>query len=233
MAKGRIIRPEENQGLQLPRVGMIKTGFKNDKGFPQSTDYFIATGKYADLFNREYPNKPSTIQVVFWDDDPGTMCNERFEYRDAQGKLYAHGDGETFQVWNAIEKKYQEMRVSEVPTLMDQIHKKVNYKGWSVILTLRFFLPKVKDIAGFWEFSTKGEASTIPAIRDMFDAMLNGRGSVRGVIFDLNVAFAKSQKPGVGSRYPIVNLVPNQSKENIQALKGSMMNVEEPKQLNQ
>jgi hypothetical protein len=91
----------------------------------------------------------------------------------------------------------------------------------------------VKDIAGFWEFNTKGEASTIPAIRDMFDAMLMQRGSVRGVIFDLNVVFAKSQKPGVGSRYPVVNLVPNQSKENIQALKGSMMNVEEPKQLNQ
>jgi hypothetical protein len=55
---------------------------------------------------------------------------------------------------------------------------------------------------------------------------------VKGVIFDLNVVFAKSQKPGVGSRYPVVNLVPNQSKENIQALKGSMMNVEVPKQLN-
>jgi hypothetical protein len=233
MAKGRIIRQEPNQSLQLPRVGMIKTGFKNEKGFPQSTDYFIATGKYSELFNREYPNKPSTIQVVFWDDDPETMCQERFEYRDAQGKLYASGDGENFKVWNSTEKKYQDMNIVDVPNLMEQIHKKVNYKGWSVILTLRFLLPKVKDIAGFWEFNTKGEASTIPAIRDMFDAMLMQRGSVRGVIFDLNVVFAKSQKPGVGSRYPVVNLVPNQSKENIQALKGSMMNVEEPKQLNQ
>lgn len=231
MAKGRIKRPENNSAIKLPRVGMVKTGFKNERGYPQSTDYFLATGKYKTLFEKAYPGKPSTLQIVFWDDNPEIMCEERYEYRDSQGKLYASGDGETFKVWSANDSKYLEYTIDDHPDIMQKVHSKVNYKDWSIILTLRFMLPKVRDIAGFWSFSTKGKASTIPAIRDTFDAMMESRGSVRGVIFDLNVAFAKSQKPGKASRYPVVTLVPNQSQENIEALKGSIMNVQPPKQI--
>lgn len=226
--KGRIKRPE-GQTFKLPRVGMIKTGYKTEKGLPRSTDYFLATGKYKALFESAYPGKPQTIQIVFWDDDPLTMCEERYEYRDKDGRLYAKGDGEIFEVWNGSE--YEPYSIIDHPDIMDRIDKKVSAKGWAVILTLRFILPKVKDIAGYWEFSTKGEASSIPAIRDTFDAMANARGSVRGVIFDLNVKFAKSQKPGVTSRYPVVNLVPNQSEANIKAVSGSMLNVTPPKQI--
>lgn len=224
MGTGRIKRPEQEQSFKLPRVGMIKTGFKNANGFPQSTDYFIATGKYKSLFDRYYPNKPKTIQIVFWEDSVEKMCNERYEYRDNAGKLFASGDGNEFKVWNG--KKYDVFNVSEHPNLMEDLHKKQkSKKGWEVILTLRFILPKVKDIAGFWEYSTKGEASTIPTITDAFDLMLQTRGSIRGVIFDLNVDFAKSQKPGVTSRYPVVNIVPNHSAENVEAVKGTMLNV--------
>lgn len=230
MGKGRIIRPE-GQALKLPRVGMIKTGFKNEKGYPQSTDYFLATGKYKSLFEYAYPGKPQTIHIVFWDDDVSTMCEERFEYRDKDGRLYAFGNGEEFDVWDVNKKKYLKYSSSEHPDIMDKIHSKVNYKGWSVTLTIRFILPKVKEIAGHWQFTTKGEASSIPSIRDTFDAMLNSRGSIRGVIFDLNVKFAKSNKPGVNSRYPVVNLVPNQSQENIEIVKGSMMGVSPPKEI--
>lgn len=223
---GRIVRPDTGKAMTLPRVGMVRTGFKNDKGYPQSCDYFIPTGKYKDLFTKHYGDKPNTIQVVFWDDDIETMCNERYEYRDNQGKLYAKGDGEIFEVWDSKNKKYQNYSAFEHPDIMEKIHDKVkNKKGWDVILTLKFIVPKIKEIAGYWEFSTKGVESTIPAIRDTFDMMLGVRGSVRGVIFDLNVQFAKSQKPGVSSRYPVVNLVPNQSEENINAVKGTMLNM--------
>lgn len=224
MSKGRIKRPE-GQSLKLPRVGMIKTGFKNAKGHPQSVDHFIATGKYKAIFDKYYPGKPKTVQVVFWEDDPSTMCEERFEYRDSQGKLFARGDGEIFEVWHAKKEQYVSYSVSDHPFIQEEIHDKQKSKGWDVILTLRFILPKVKDIAGYWEYSTRGEKSTIPGIRDTYDAMMQSRGSVRGVIFDLNVTFAKSQKPGVKSRYPVVSLVPNQSQENIDAVKGTLLNV--------
>lgn len=232
MAKGRIKRPENKGALKLPRVGLIKTGFKNAQGQPRSCDYFIATGKYAEMFNAAYPNKPNSIQVVFWDDDPATMCEERYEYRDRQGKLYARGDGEDFEVWSSKTEKYEPYSTVDHPEIMDKVDVKVqNGKGWDVILTLRFILPKIKDIAGYWEYSTKGEASTIPAIRDTFDAMLHGRGFVKGIVFDLNVAFAKSQKPNVKSRYPVVNLVPNQSKKNIEAVSGTILQVPPAPQL--
>lgn len=223
MAKGRIKRPEKaaEQSFKLPRVGQIKTGFKNASNYPQSCDYFIPAGKYAGLFKQAYGDKPDTVQIVFWEDTPETMCNERYELRDKDGKLYARGDGEDFEIWSVADAEYKNYSVTEYPDLMERTKKKVG-KEWEVILTLRFILPKVKDIAGYWEYSTKGEASTIPAIRDTFDIMMQSRGSVRGVIFDLTVKFAKSQKPGVKSRYPVVSLVPNQSKENVEAVKGAM-----------
>jgi hypothetical protein len=80
----------------------------------------------------------------------------------------------------------------------------------------------VKGVAGVWQFTTKGEMSTIPQIRDVFDAMFEARGFVKGIVFDLSVDFAKSQKPGNKSRYPVVSLIPNESEENIEKLKGTL-----------
>jgi hypothetical protein len=50
---GRIQRPNvDNKRLLLPRVGFIKIGYKTDKGYPHSVDYFIPAGKYAALFTQ-------------------------------------------------------------------------------------------------------------------------------------------------------------------------------------
>lgn len=83
-----------------------KIGMKNANGYPQSVDYFIPTGKYAGLFTQAYGEKPQTIQIVFPDDDPAKVCNERYEYRDDDGRLIAAGDGETFQVWDGKSTKH-------------------------------------------------------------------------------------------------------------------------------
>ena len=223
---GRITnRPNAEQGrLSLPRVGFIKIGYKDERGFPRSTDYFSAVGKYASLFTKAYGEKPQTIQIVFPNDDPAQVCNERYEYRDDEGRLMATGDGSTFKVWNC--KQYQQLSVEDYPNLMTSIERRYPNKqyqrtgdGWSIILTLNFIIPCVQGIAGVWQFSTKGTASTIPQIRDVFDAMLQAKGYVRGIIFDLNVQFAKSQKPGDKSRYPVVSLIPNESEDNVKKVK--------------
>lgn len=112
--KGRIKRPEAQQSrLILPRVGQIKIGMKNANGYPQSVDYFIPTGKYAGLFTQAYGEKPQTIQIVFPDDDPAKVCNERYEYRDDDGRLIAAGDGDTFQVWDG--KKIRNVDNGKIP----------------------------------------------------------------------------------------------------------------------
>lgn len=217
---GRIIRSAaEESRLVLPRVGRLKVGKKSDKGFPMSVDYFIPTGKYADLFTQAYGQKPSTIQIVFPDDDPEKVCCERYEYRNDEGKLVAWGDGREFQVFNG--KKYVKMTTDSHPELMQQVVSRFpSKKGeWVVTLTLNFIVPMVRGIAGVWTFQTKGVASTIPQIRNVFDAMLEKRGFCKGILFDLGVEFAKSQKPGQQSRYPVVTLVPNESESNVLRVK--------------
>ena len=223
--KGRIKRPEANKArLILPRVGFVKIGMKSERGLPQSVDYFIPVGKYAGLFTQAYGERPQTIQIVFPDDDPEKVCNERFEYRDDEGRLIAEGNGELFKVWDGT--KYEELTVEQCPNLMQSIAKRYPNKavkkggdGWKITLTLNFIVPLVRGVAGVWQFTTNGSASTIPAIRETFDGMLAERGFCKGIIFDLNVQFATTQKPGDKSRFPVVSLVPNESADNVLKIK--------------
>lgn len=227
--KGRISRPQPGiNRVVLPRVGFVKVGLKekgkNGKEYPKSVDYFIPTGKYAGLFTQAYGERPQTIQIVFPDDDPTKVCNEMYEYRDDDGRRVAYGDGETFFVWDG--QKYELLSIKDYPNLMAGVSKRYPNKavqnggdGWQVTLTITFIAPLVRGIAGVWQFISKGTSTTIPNIRDTFDAMLQERGFVKGIVWDMNVQFAVSQKPGDRSRYPVVTIVPNESEGNLRKVK--------------
>lgn len=227
--KGRITRAANDvRRVVLPRVGFVKVGLKeigrNGKEYPRSVDYFIPTGKYAGLFTQAYGERPQTIQIVFPDDDPAKVCNEMYEYRDDAGRLIAYGDGETFNVWDG--RQYCQYSTKEHPNIMAGVASKHQNRlvrsggdGWVVTLTMTFIIPMVRGIAGVWQFVTKGSASTIPNIRDTFDAMLQERGFVKGIIWDMSVRFAVSQKPGNRSCYPVVTIVPNESEGNLRKIK--------------
>lgn len=218
MGSGRIIRPEETSVLELPEIGRLHIGKKetgrNGKEYPTSVDYFIPSGKYAGMFVNALGEKPSTIQIIFPSDDAEKVCNERFEYRDDRGALVARGDGVRFEVWTG--QKYDVFGVDDYPDIMNQIAQrnptKRGAENWDIALTLRFVVPAVRGIIGVWQFSTKGKASSIKNIRDSFDAVRKMRGTVCQTVFDLSVAFAKSNKPGVNSRYPVVSLVANDTR---------------------
>ena len=215
---GRIIRPSEKPTCNLSRIGKIKIGMKSEKGIPMSVDYFIPTGKYAALFTKAYGAKPTTIQIVFPSDDAASVCNEYYEYRDNAGKVVARGDGETFEVWNG--ERYLLIKSADYPNIMQSVKAKYPSKqDWRIRLTMNFFIPLVRGVVGLWTFETNGNASTIPQVRDTFDLMLEQRGFVKGIIFDLNVQYAKSQKPNTNSRYPVVSLVANESENNIAMIK--------------
>lgn len=213
---GRIYRAEDNGSiLELPEIGRLKIGKKavgqNGKEYPTSTDYFIPTGKYSQLFTQAFGEHPNTIQIVFPDDNPAKVCNERYEYRDNAGALVARGDGQTFEVWNG--KRYAPFSISEHPDIMKRIATKYPTKrgaeNWDVVLTLRFIIPAVRGVVGVWQLSTKGKASSVRNIRESFDGVQILRGSVTQTAFDLSVQFAKSNKPGVTSKYPVLSLVAN------------------------
>lgn len=218
---GRILNKEKTKRLPFPILGRVACGEKSEKGYPRSLDYFVASGKYAELFKSAYGDKPSTIQIVFPNDDAELCCKEFYELRDTAGKLVSEGDGETFKVWSDKTKAYITLSTEQYPNLMEMIVGKYPKCEWKITLTLNFIIPKVRGIMGLWSFSTKGSASTIPQVRDTFDAMLEQNGHASGVIFDLSVKMHKSNKPNDSSRYPVVSLVPNESEENLRMVKES------------
>lgn len=213
---GRIKKEEQRKRLPFPIIGHVKCGMKSEKGYPMSTDYFVATGKYGHLFKEAYGEKPDVIQVVFPSDDADLVCREEYEFRDAAGKLVATGDGETFKVWSNKTSSYAVFTTEQYPDIMSMVEGRYPKCEWKVTLTLNFIIPKIRGVMGVWQFQTKGVASTIPQIRDYFDAFLEQQGKVSGVIFDLSVIMAKSQKPGQSSRYPVVSLIANESRENLE-----------------
>jgi hypothetical protein len=221
---GRPATATSSNKTSLPLVGHVKVGKLTEKGYPTSVDYFIPSGKYAALFTRAYGERPDTIQVVFTEDDAEKVCRELYEYRDDHGSLVAYGDGREFRVWDG-RSEYVALTVDDYPDLMTSVERRYPVKkshGWTVTLTVTFIIPLVRAVAGVWRFTTKGVASSIPTIRDTFDAVKEQRGFVRGIIFDLSVRMAKSQKPGSASRFPVVQLVPNESEENVRLVRDAL-----------
>ena len=155
---GRIYRPEQGGAmLELPEIGRLHIGKKqagqNGREYPVSVDYFIPFGKYAGMFTAALGEKPQTIQVIFPDDDPAKVCNERYEFRDDKGALVARGDGRNFEIWDG--KKYAVYSADQYPDLMNQIAAKNPTKradNWDIVLTLRFIVPAVRGIVGVWQF---------------------------------------------------------------------------------
>lgn len=216
--KGRITRPEQGAQLALPEIGRLHIGMKvknqYGKEYPTSVDYFIPSGKYADMFTTALGNKPNTIAIIFPDDNPEKVCNERFEYRNEKGELVARGDGSVFEIWDG--KKYAPYPVDKYPDIMQQVAERnpkkprnENDNGWDVTLTLRFIIPAVRGVVGVWNLTTKARASSISNLRNSFDAVQAMRGTVTNSVFDLMVHFHKSNKPGQNSRYPVLDLVCN------------------------
>ena len=218
---GRIVRTDETSILELPEIGRLHIGKKAvnqyGKEYPTSVDYFIPAGKYADLFTQALGEKPQTITIVFPDDNPQKVCDERLEYRDNAGALVARGDGREFEVWNG--KKYVVCSIEQYPKLLEQIAEKYPKKprgeddnGWDIALTMRFIIPAVRGVVGVWQFTTKGRSSSVKNIRNSFDGVQMLRGSVTQTAFDLSVQFAKSNKPNTTSRYPVVSMVANDNR---------------------
>lgn len=219
---GRIVRNEPDAAiLELPEIGRLHIGKKqagqNGREYPVSVDYFIPSGKYAGMFTAALGERPQTIQVIFPDDSPEKVCNERYEYRDDKGALVARGDGRVFEIWDG--KRYAPYSIEQFPDIMQQVTAKNpkktlrdDYDGWDISLTLRFIVPAVRGVVGVWQFSTKGRASSIKNIRNSFDGVQMMRGTVCQTVFDLSVQFAKSNKPNTNSRYPVVTLVANDTR---------------------
>jgi hypothetical protein len=209
---GRIVREVPNVG-KLAEIGKIKIGEKKlnaqGKEYPTSLDYFRATGDFAPMFYEKFPDNINKLPVFFHSDNVDEVCNEEYVIRDKAGKLVATGDGKNWKLFNKTTEKYE-------PAVLDI--KEANKLGiMKMTLTLRFLIPQV-PVIGLWKFETRGEASSIPQMRDTFDYVQQNAGSIVNIPFDLVVNRVKSQKPGVASQYSVVRLIPNLGQKHIELL---------------
>ena len=214
---------------RLPLIGNIRIGEKRKnsagKEYPVSLDYFKATGDYAGKFEEAYPGQASKIQIVFISDDDFQSCYEEWDARDGEGRRAGYGDGQTWWLWNG--KDYE-------PTEDEEKVKKwskSNGVKWKPILTLHFVIPAIRGVFGCWRFQTSGDKSSMVAIREMYDEIKAQAGTVVNIPFDLTVKKVKSQKPEQKSVFPVVNLVPNISAENMEVLRTFLMEGTNIKQL--
>ena len=226
--QGRIIKHDQIDRFVMPEIGKIKVGQLNDKGNPESLDYFIASGKYAHLFHDVYGPKPNSIEIVFLSDSLVDSCFERYELRKGK-KLFGKGDGQIFEIWSEKDQKHVTVSIDDYPDVMERAEAKAG-NTWKSILTLRFFIPSVARVLGVWTFSTRGEKSSILQIKGPFDQVQKMAGSVARVIFDLEVEKVTSQSPGSKAKFPVVKLIPKipeaKADQFVQALTGGPLLIE-------
>lgn len=222
---GRIVRSE--QSSKVPMIGRIKCGDKaiNSAGkeYPRSLDYFRATGDYEHMFRKAFGDKPSKIEIIFLSNNIADVCNERYELRDNAGKLYGHGDGVTFKVYDKEQDIFVEKKPDNPEKFMADCEQRIG-KKWAITLTLNFLIPAIKGVFGTWQFVTKAEKSTIPTITGTIDKVREMAGTIVNIPFDLIVEKVTSQKPGSKSSYPVVKLIANVSSENLEKISELMSN---------
>lgn len=212
----RIIRTTPATGQSLPEAGKIKIGETvhattaqgKEYDRPVSLDYFRATGTYAEMFKKQFGEKPKKLLIVFVSDDIDEVCNQRFESWD-KGKRWGWGNGEDFTVYSEQKKDYVNVKKGD-PLLSG--------KKWDEFLTLRFILPELKGVMAMWSFTTKGAKSTIPSLIKTFDFVKANAGTVRGVPFEFHVEKVKGYSPGEARQYSRTKIVPVLTIETAQML---------------
>jgi hypothetical protein len=219
MINGRITKEIRNKIINTSRpstVGKIKIGETTTRTksdgvttyqIPKALDYFIAKSEnltYVEMYN-DLIGKTSNLTITFESDKLNECCFERIVYRDGSGKNIAYGDGEIFNVWSKLEKKYIQTNISAI-----DLKKQLNLDG-KVEFTLIFKIMELQGFFGLWEFNSRGVQTSIKNITDVFDKMVL-------FAFDNDIEFTKipfhlSVKKHTSnnlsnSSYPVVSLVP-------------------------
>jgi hypothetical protein len=200
----------------MQSIGRLSIGIKVNKNgveYPQAIDYFRATGNYANLFHEAYGEKPSQITIRFLTNDARTSCNNYLEIRKGP-QVYARGDGVMFEV--ADEKgNFNEVAVNEdfynsqFKIDAEKACSTEKNKGvWKSRLDLRFLIEGLQGIAGYWQLTTHGDASSINNLVSSFHFVKNAtRGHVKGLLFNLNVKMHKSDTAFSKKKFPVLSLV--------------------------
>lgn len=235
--RGRIHRATEEDRqryARVPEVGRIRIGVKEQRQkaggqtveFPRAVDYFVAApGKYRELFRAAFGEEPRSLPICFFSDERSAVCSEQYECRDESGRLLAEGDGDNdfriFQPDHAAPGggRYVDGTKEDLTAAVREYKTRTGKAPtWRAALTLRFFLvhPRI-NVLGYWQLKTHAETTSIPNIVGVWDRVHESVGDlIVRVPFDLTIDMHVSQKPGAKNRYPVLNLVPHLSQQNLE-----------------
>lgn len=194
----------------MPVLGKIKVGeigtSKSGKEYPTTLDYFRATApndSLVEMFHGVLGAEPKKLTILFPADDPEYFCIERFEGRDKAGKLMATGDGECYYKYRYDNGDFSTETLTRAEVLQDG-----DLKGlvWKKALIMRFVVLELGQALGLWQLTTNADKSSIPNLKRAYDSLLNMRGSVAGIPFELSVHKHKSNTPGANHSYPVLNM---------------------------
>jgi len=165
---------------------------------------------------------------ISWSRIPALKKFEHYCYSNlAKIKTKQHN-----QAWLRLEKEDfgpnnetpSELGFYTLDWLKNKIEKSVangNEKiKWFELLRMRFVLCNFRAM-GRWEYTTKGELSTIPQIIQAYDAVKKQRGTVVGTQFTFFVQMVESGRSGVGRKYPVASMAPVETLENYE--KGNLL----------
>ncbi|GIV35365.1 MAG: hypothetical protein KatS3mg031_2900 [Chitinophagales bacterium] len=204
-----------NYGNQLGMIGRIKVGMTNEKGLPISLDYFRFVSPYEDTLRRMrelFGEKPNSLPITFFSDDPSVSCAHFYELRNKAGQLVAVGDGRIFYRStehgvvedNADDEKWKGQYMQGLA----RKYSEGNFQAdWVERLKMKFLIIGCKEF-GYWEFNTGAIAASIPQIVSTFDNCLQHAGRVQFLPFRLVVTKHKGNRVHASGRiYPVVNLI--------------------------
>lgn len=227
--RGRVHSAEEpaQQRLGLNKMGSLRTGMRQKtaggKEYPMKLDHFIADGKYAPKFLEAYPEKTSTVHLVFPHIDEELVCLQEIEFRSGQ-TLVGRSNGYEYEIWSKTQNRFvhYEAHPDDEEALGNIERWKGQWPGLVVreTLTLRFVLVKVRGILGYWQLATHGSKSSIPNLVGVFDqvkALCQGRKELFTKIpFELHLSQERSQLPGDVRIFNVLTLVPNITNESLE-----------------
>lgn len=230
MSNGRLHQWEDETPIKrLPEIGRLKVGMLSERGYPTSLEYFRATGRMAQIFHAKFGPKPDTVPITFVSDDASHVCNLRYELIAAQkgkgARLYAKGDGRTFEVFNgkAFKTHVMESR-DQMQTCMAEWEAHFG-APFQKRLTLRFLIEGLTSTIGEWAFETKAETS-IENIVGPFNIVKEGATTVRMIPFDLAVKMhTKFSASEHAQSFPIVQLIPKLADTDLQALADNLQEI--------
>jgi len=178
------------------RAGKIHLGFKNDKGRPQSTDYFVCTDEVKAVLG----DKPQSLGIMFFSDDKEEFM-PYFYKKYGNKQLMCRGDGKDCRIFKGFDEATKLEKWIDGPCDRETCPAaQGNNPQCSMVLNLKFIIPKVNKTA-YYQLDTRS-INTLKNVQGAVDMLKQVTGQIAWIPMILTVVMEKTSK----GRYPILTL---------------------------